>query len=760
MSVSFGPYKSTIPFVNVEEVQLATARQDAAFASGIIRKGKKPRPGALDITVQLSNEIVLDPPPQVKIGNFVYFTLDRSEVEGLVATPAAGLINLIQNADLGNSITLKLVLDPSEFVPTATRTDFLSPDSGATSSLPIRSRKTVRTLRLPFHADELKANLYMIVASFREHSGQIQIGNISQHIILQNGRVPTTAVLYALATSSPKYGTQDSIWPGPIHEHNHKLMAGPYHIHDEHPEVIKKEIPNIKVKDMRVLTLAANSSPSYVPPNRVRPYISPLEVSRGADGIAHGMFSFDISTYISTNSSLAGIMTNQASLLGSVDIKDIIIYQKPSGQGAKSNPLTPVALTYCGLNATRDFVPVASLNNGCEILNTLDNGNSILNISFVDNAVIERGVGFAEYKVEILLVDRATEVVTNVVTQLNNMVSEANNRLVLNRERGSTRLYARTIETYLNILQYLFGNNVYRPFTKDYWQSNMLAMMYGPQQGDKEKMLLMRTIEVFIQQLNNIIQKTPMATVTSPTFRSMIGSSNKQSLLTFHHKFNNKLYLQGVKDVGLSYVDSSIQNVNSAIPQISHSNYTSRAFQEIDKYNIANSNANSVNKYGFLSPAYVGLGRLVRIYTTSLEIPNDPILSLLNSNLNTNLTLNIEPHRDPPAKRLDVLRTAGVALVPLKVTLKKKVLVPGVVNPPLAPASDYLSSNSSFYLANLEENEISGSQRGIIRYQVRSALTEAPLVATIVNQTMLNYVPAQLLSKTTCRGTSYQVLQQ
>jgi hypothetical protein len=745
MSISSGPYKSTIPVVNVEEVQLSLAQQDLEFATGIMRTGSAVSPDTLDITVQMSNEIVFKPPPQVKIGNWIHFTFD--EEEALELTRKRGQTkNRIRSMATSNSLTVKLVLDAAEFSVTDTQVEFLKNET--VSTLPIRCNKIRRTLRIPT-GDLKNANLYMVVASFSEHRNYIKIGNISHHTILEQGRVPATAALYKLAESVPRYGEVGSIWPGPVHHHDQRLMAGARHSNlAKQPYVTAAVVPNIKVKDMRILAAVQNTSPSYVPPNRIRPFISPLEISRTASGTAQGMFSFDLAAYIAVNSSLSGIMLNDASLLNSVAIKDIIIYQRPSGKSPAGNSLTPTGIPYCGLNAVKGFEPVARLRNGCEILNTLDNGNSILNVSFKDNTVVDRGVGYAEYKVEILLGDRANEVVASGVAQLTNLINQATTRLTLRRERGPAQLYARTIETYLNLIEYLFGMGVFGSYTKEYWRNNMLAMMYGPQVGDQEKMQLMTAIEAFIQQLNNLIQKVSIATATTANYNSKMGQSSKQNVLTYHHKFTNKLYLQGVSNVGLGYVDDNIQDLDGVIPQISRPDYRSRTYQEIDKYNVANSNATGVNQYGYLSPSFIGLGRTRRVSTAALAISNDPALPLLQSNLNTNVALDVEPRQQAPAQRLNILRAAGVGIAPLKVPLKKEVIAPDVVNPPPVAASDYLSSNSSFYQANREANEISGSQRSIIRSAAREALTASPLVATMVNQTMINFAPPRPMVNT------------
>jgi hypothetical protein len=734
MSVTAKPYLSTIPFVNIEEVQVVRAQQNTDYVSGFHDGlfGRRERfdpsgwgppppfipapihPGALDITVQLSNErLNASTPPQLTVGNFIYFTYGNDDAQEILDDPAIlgkYIRDGVSNEDFrAPPALLKLVLNPSEFQPTGTSVE-MSAVTAPTEyfPIPIRSYKIRHTarVRIPTAGETLS----MFVASFREHSNVVMIGNVCGQIILQRSAgahvVPETSRLYTLKDGHGQFYKENSIWPG--------------------------------------------TTFTYIPPNRVKPYISPLEVSRDSSGTTHGMFSFDLATYISTNSSLSGIITNQAALLSSVDIQDIIIYQKSSGPTQPGNALTPTALSYCGLDAVKGWRPVADLRGRCEILNTLDNGNNILNISFVDATTAPRGRGFAEYKVEILLVDRAEEVVANVTTQLNNMISEATDRLRLRREDGPVQLYARTILTYLNLIEYLFGADVFSPYTKIYWRSNMMAMMYGPQEGDQEKMLLIAAIESFIQQLNNLIQKTTTSTVTPINLNSKI-ESKRSNLRTLHHTFGEKLYLQDHAGVGLGYIDESIQDLEAATPQISYLDYISRIDQEVAKYVISTPFAPNRNAYGFLSPDFFALGPGAITNTTNqLSISNEAATPLLNSNLNTNLTLDTNLALEEAALQLDILRSSGVSLTPLSVSLKKEVLTPELVQAQAVASSQYLSANSAFYLVNLEDNQtpISYTQYSWSRRMVRNALKNSELVATLINQTMLNFIPIAPMANT------------
>lgn len=77
----------------------------------------------------------------------------------------------------------------------------------------------------------------------------------------------------------------------------------------------------------------------------------------------------------------------------------------------------------------------------------------------------------------------------------------------------------------------------------------------------------------------------------------------------------------------------------------------------------------------------------------------------------------------------------------LMVPLATQVLAPALANPPTAPAADYLSPTSEFYVENLREIDASGSQASPLRSAIRSDLTNAAIVGTLIESVLLDGAP-------------------
>jgi hypothetical protein len=715
MSVAAGPYKKLVPFINTEDIRLS------------LLKGSN----RLSVSVRISNETARPSKKTISFGNFVFLTHSRAMAVAL-CTDLEMLTSMIArpNYEQKNSQMFGLSARDFKRIP-----------------IPIGPPGTRQYVHRYSHTVSLEANnqneLYLVVASYRSYKNRISIGNVVRETLLTKGKVPTYSRIYRLEESIPAYGLKGSIWPGSVHRNGQSIMAGNIHVQIKHPKVTSQKIPNIKVKDMRILNLAFARQPVSGVTETAASFISPLEVSRNALGIINGIFSFDMMRYVQASSPLSRIMTNSTSLLDSLEVKDIGIWAKISGQGtAKGNSLTPSWPASCGINKLEGFKKVASLNNGCEVLDTDNNGNEIIEISYVDDNSKGLNSGFKEYRVEILMNNRAKEVIDNMTTELRGHLTKIQDSL--NSPRSINTAYyvpERMINLYLDSLYYLFGAETFEPYTRSYWKNNLLAMAYNTQQDSSLKLLVVRVVEVFVNNLNKLIHKTGMSTVTAVNHRSSMGASKTQPLLNFRHKFENKLELQGGANVGLGYIDDVIQNLDSVTPQITFEDYSGRASAEIDKYNIADPQAANINIYGFLSPAFVGLGSKDTIDTGDLQIGMDSLLPLACSQMSLNQVQNNKTQQDEDINKLEILQSQGVAITALKVSLKKEVIAPLIVNAQIIPAGTMLGRTSKFYIDNLKANAVSGSQRSIIRKAARKGLTRSPLIAKMVNKSITNFKP-------------------
>jgi len=751
MSVSSGPYLSPVPFVNIQEVQVSfTPGVDEIAHSttlGIISGGIA---YSQTIGVQLSHQIPPTPASlggevpnrEIKFGSIIYLTPNQlraqnhhREFDTLIDT----INNGSKTTPVETVVVKQFLLHTSDFQPTQV---LLGPaQRGNRMYAHNYSQSIVVPSYTPTPGNTVRS-LYLVAASFRqEPDGSIVLGNVTRQVILQDNKVPLTSDLYTLQSSMPQlYGQQGTIWPGSVHQNPaDEVMAGIAHSSEEHPQVSVQTVPNVKVKDMRVLPYIDYLSPMYIPPGENRALVSNIELSRNKNGSAHGYFAFNKGEFISRNSALRGIMTNWVSLNNSIELKDIIIYHKKTSDTGK-----------CGLGTDADYVRVTSLGSpSCRLLDLPISSNQLLHVGFEDQGVTHTEGGTVEYRAELLFVDKSVDVVRSLLAQLEVYLNAANNAATIPTSNWNNPVYEELITAYLETMNYIFGYTKFeggQGWSKEYWYTNMMAMAYGRQEGDSERSRLVRAIAGFISRLGVLVKKAMISTVAPTSFKSRIYNTSHEALLRFEKVFGNKLKIQGPSNTGLSYIDDVVTRLSTFMPQITAANYASRVQWEVVKYQIGNTTAVEVNPYGAFTPLSVGFGHNNTIggeaawRALNISLDNQ-FLSYLNSRRQANAVPDNKNQLDTSSKRLFTLALDGISVDRLRIPLTMEVLTPGMVNPPTAPASDYLSPTSQFYVGNLLENPASGSEEAIwlANLASRYSLVGSTLILTLTNDALEDY---------------------
>jgi|7_EtaG_2_1085326.scaffolds.fasta_scaffold00053_10 hypothetical protein len=794
MTVSSGPFHGPIPFLNIQDVTV---------------DGMDSRV----VTVLLSSELVSFTSQIVKFGNFVWFTDDPIKAAEMCHDHQK-LKQLIRTAGPKNKFMFNS--PQSEFI----RGDTVDLQLGQY----VNSRDIVRTFGgkeggLSFGLAN-SPSLYIVATAFRQHNNLITIGNVVRETILEQNKTPLTAELYSLLETVPSYGLSGSVWPGAVHEneasilggehihphvnssdwtthqndsdvgdnkhrssgryvpHSHPaatgigpsspvgdtsslvLMAGNKHVQRAHPKLSSQTILNTKVIDNRVLTLGSNVSPTFYIEETDNPYLSPVQLSRNSQSIINGMFSFNISKFIEDNTKLKGVIKNTESLLTTVRLEDVIIYQKPSGPAPKGNQLTPVGKVSCGIGQASRFKKVASWGDGLEVLNTDNNGNRILDITFMDPTSAGMSSGHVEYRVEILLSDRSKEVIERLVSIMQANIKECEDLLVtlLFRPPGSQNTgpgpYGSLIEKYLTTLEFLFGSDVFSPWTRTYWSENLLAMAYSYNddgQAHREyrsrHSKIIEMVNTFITKLNNLIKSAPMSTVQATNFHSKIYNSKKDNTLRLVKIFDDKLQIQGSNNVGLGYIDNNVAS-ETVTPNMPFETFSGRTMDEIQKFNISNPDAMNINTYGYMSPSYVGLGNN-SVSTTSMQVDISQMLPLINSSQSPNPGFDPEPTKPNPISKLEILASSGVSITALKVGLRKLVNVPEVVEGNEVSSHNIFGGDSTFLHASTGVSSFSGSTEPetlVSNQQQQHINASAPLVQNLVDETVTGFQPQTQLN--------------
>ena len=704
--ISQGPLLSKIPFVTVESVVVST--NDT---------------GDTALSVKVSNDMLIVPRTKIQFGNCFYFTNSEEELMS-VANDLEAIHGLLRSSPRGQ-----------KFNYIATQKDFKKKLTSRKGSRKQTIHSYARTSQFTLPAS---SELYVLVISFTDYRNKLKIGNISKQTILKTNAVPNRAKLYLLEETVPRYGEKGSIWPGQVHEHDGVLMAGARHVLEKHPRVREEDVINTKVKDARAVSLINAMPIGTPPPPSTRNFFSPLKASRNNQGPANGLFSFDYYKFVSQNIALKGILENKDSVLSAVQINDIEIYSKLVGADVKGNALTPSRPLGCGLSATQTVKRVATIGNNCDILDTPNNGNNVLDIAFTDNTVQKLADNVVQYEAVVTISDDSTMYLRSLMTELANSIRIANLGIKTGRDTTGTKVYSTVVDQYLAAVEYIKGAAAFKPFDVAYWRKNLLALMYNSDKDVSLTVMVLQAIEGFVSKVNKLVTPVGGATSVVSDYNSKIDRTKKTSELRIENTFEEKLYIRGPANYGVSVTDE-VADYSRAMPAITYTKFNQRTQQETSKYQISNPNSTNLNRFGFLSPSYIGLGAKKEVDTKSTIVDTDSLVTMARSKLSRSRVPDNKKMNDDLSEKLEVMALAGVSIEPLKVSLKKLVITPEATQPRTTSARDILSRNSTFALASVPA--ITGSNRSILRSRRSVNPSSTPVINSVVSSVVSNFAP-------------------
>ena len=704
--ISQGPLLSKIPFVTVESVVVST--NDT---------------GDTNLSVKVSNDTLVVPRTKMQFGNCFYFTNSEDELMS-VANDLEAIRDLLKSSP--RELKFNYMIGQRDFEKKLTSRE-------GSRKQTIYSYAKTNQFILPASSE-----LYVLVISFTDYKNKLRIGNISKQTILKSNAVPNIAKLYLLDETVPRYGEKNSIWPGQVHEHDGVLMAGARHVLEKHPRVREEEVVNTKIKDARAVSLINAMAIGAPPPPSTRDFFSPLKVSRNNQGPSNGLFSFDYYKFISQNIALKGILENKDSVLSSTQINDVEIYSKLVGADVKGNALTPSRPLGCGLTATQTVKRVATIGNNCDILDTPNNGDNVLDISFSENTVQKLIDNVVQYEAVITISDNSPIYLRNLMTELANSIRIANLAVKTGRDATGTTIYSTVVDQYLVAVEYIKGPVAFKPFDIRYWRKNLLALMHNSDRDISLTVMVLLAIEGFVSKVNKLITPVGGATSEVSDYNSKIARTKKTSELRIENTFGEKLYIKGPANYGVSVTDEVV-DYSQSMPAITYTNFNQRTQQETSKYQISNPNSTNLNRFGFLSPSYIGLGAKKEVDTKSTTIDADSLVTMARSKLSRSRVPDNKNTNDDLSEKLEVMALAGVAIEPLKVSLKKLVITPEVTQQRTTSARDILSRNSKFAEASV--SAVTGSNRSILRSRRSVNPSSTPVINSVVSSVVSNFAP-------------------
>ena len=708
MLLSRGPFEQTIPFATLERIGLKEYSGDR-----------------LGVQLQISNETsqLLE---RIEFSNLIVFSSNKDTID-LMADTLPIINSLIRTP---NPMVRKksFSLTPSDFVIKG-NTDASIPSQ---VSRWVYNNSYKMTVALP--AEVAETSLYVMVVSYREYKGKLFVGSIIKETIINNNAPPLRAKVYRLAETLEPYGMSGSIWPGPVHRHGNVLMAGVSHIPSiPHPRVKATSTPNYKIVDKRFLTAAHNlnfdNESTRTAASRL---FSDVTLSRSEEGMVHGSVSFDLLSYAKNNSAFGRLIKNDSALLSAFGIQDAVVYRRVVNPGMYGNSLTPAMTMQCNIQGTTSYEPVATLGKELRtIVIDAGNNNGIIPMSFVDLDAKDLNGGAVQYKLELVFSDKTHEAITYIRDGLLTMARSY--------RADQEMAWEVLIDEYLAAVSFVFGGSAFRTYSANIWRKNLLALAHSPISPKVDHQTIIATVETFVNGLSGLLS-VPLANDSSPQdFRSKIYVSKKDSLRRIVKILANNYVIADRKGVGISYVGNTVADKRSVIPTMGHQNFLDRVTAEVTKYGVANSDAVSVNKFGYMSPETLLLSNM-SIDTTTLSASTDAYSPLIRSNTSNRTKFAPELAKSAQDNKSNILSNLSIGASPLQVDLKKVMSVQ-TRDTETVDSSQYFGSGSVFVRSNdYLKARVSGSNDSIIqKNDNKSQIFNSTLVNNLVERSTLGF---------------------
>ena len=583
---------------------------------------------------------------------------------------------------------------------------------------------------------------------------QLNLGtnfSISRHLVERvktAGTVNRTSVVYKLLETVEGFGTEGDVWAGPVHRHIPKgLMAGATHTDRRHPRLEEFEVPNLKIKDYRTSVVNSLISAKLNPPVPSSKYLSNVSYSRTKSGSVRVCADFHFLQYVRNNASLSYLFDNNIALLSVVDVLDIKVYRREVGSTNYGNyltPLSPVDSQSYEDGFSRRLVGTLATGE-VKVLraNATDNGVDIMPLLVVDNQIKDEIEGYYHYDIEIEINDNSAKIVSEIVGDLQNKIASMqsynlkfNNygkkgfdvqQSIFGREAelASDKSWKSALETYISILQFIFGANI-GPISTGIVAQNMLSFADPRSATENSLAEFNKILNNFIEvMLFKISKKTTGRIGKTQNFNSAIASSGP---LVRKLKFVSDIkenYLNSLSNgTGYDYLGDAVEQSDGGLSRIGFDNFKNRIINEEAKYEISSSNNIDINKFGFLSP------NEVRTNTTSFKVEKqnsiNKSLDLLQANeVASTKSKNFKASSDLRNSQSDavasLLGASGVMFSPNTVRLRDVINQDVGNSIRIVDSANYFSSTSNFVKDDKNANSgISGSAESKIKQLSRS----------------------------------------
>ena len=644
-------------------------------------------------------------------------------------------------------------------------------------------------------------------------SGENKKFSISDPVIepiMLNGVAPTTTYLYWLAESFPRSGKKGEAWTGPVHRRARKWRkqdrlgewaAGKESWTRPQPRLKRTKVSNQKIKDLRLLEQIEDldidnfvvnmrniNKKNFRNYERIKQslgkrYFSSRRYSRSSTGDFKILFSMDYDAFINDNCKFAGLFTNKESLKSCYGINEIVVFRERVNFDAAGSSLTD------DIVVTRDDMfqwspkMIGSLAKGNITVLDIDD-DTFLDILINDASMRDEGPNKYQYTVNFEFVDKSARVLTKIVRRLQRNFAEFESFMSkfegLGKRNFDVEEYLRVnakviksddswlklINEFLASIWFIFGSSGFGDQNPITWKKNLTTMVNPMSATEQTLGEFTETIKDYITDLQRIVEEAVVGQSDKKlNVRSGISRGNnlvRKIKLTHEPRVVKKSAANGI---GFDYlgIGRYVEESDTGLSRLSYEQTTTRMFNEMNKYQVQNPNALSINKYGFLSPQRIHTPYEIQdTFADQLELADG--LVILDSNLNPGMNefTSEGPVGEESIKvslMTSLLGSAAITLEPLSVDLTS--YIEGRKDPEeddqSADSDNYFDPTTFPISGEYLENQASGSSHvefaRLQAQQRKVKALESDLAERLVDGVAQKFIPPRIRRTRNIRGS-------
>jgi hypothetical protein len=629
---------------------------------------------------------------------------------------------------------------------------------------------------------------------------KFSIGEPIVEPIMVNGSPPVTTHLYLLNEDDEKYGRKGDAWVGPVHRVGKRYYPGQFRSHDL-PRLRRTKVSNQKIKDLRLLQTIEDldldnfvvnmrniNKTNFKNYERVKEllgkkYFSRLRYSRSSTGDFKLFFSMDYDAFIDDNCKFAGLFTNKASLKSCYAINEIVVFRSRVNRGSEGSALVDDIVVEKDNMFQEPPRMIGSLKKGNVGLLDVDN-NKFLNFLISDPSMRKEDINKFQYTVHFEFEDRSAHVLKKIVQRLRKDFAEFESFMSKFEGLGKKnfdveeylRVNAKVIKTddswlklmneFLASIWFIFGSAGFGGQSPILWKKNLTTMVNPMSATEKTLGEFTETIKDYISDLTRLVEASAVGRSSKKfSARSSISKGNNLiRRIKFVH--TPRVVTKSAENgIGFDYlgIGRYVKEGRVGLPQMSYDACNQRLGIELNKYQVANPNSTSVNKYGFLSPQKIHTPYEIQDTSADhLELADG--LVILESRKNPSIhqfTANGPVGEDSIkiAAMTSIMGSAGIIIEPLLTPLSDFVesrKAPAEEQNEV-PASDYFDP-TTFPISNQYiENQVSGSDEATFArmqaMQRKVKALESDLAERLTDGVARNFVPPRVRRTNYIRGS-------